>query len=61
MNYEEKLKEAEKKWKIAHEYYKKLRSECEHQRTVWKDKYGGYFCQICGRFLPRDFYQEESY
>jgi len=52
------LKEIQDAWdkmEEANEVYKKLRASCKHTGVkTWKSKYGGWFCEDCETFLPRD-------
>lgn len=52
------LKEIQDAWdkmEKANEEYKRLKDLCKHTGVkTWKPKYGGYFCEDCETFLPRD-------
>ena len=52
------LKEIKDAWDEmvkAQEKYNKLRASCKHVGIkTWKAKYGGWFCEDCETFLPRD-------
>jgi RNA polymerase-binding transcription factor DksA len=53
ISYETNLKRMKfKKEEIDH-IYETLRSMCKHTRKIWKEKYGGFYCEVCEKFLPR--------
>ena len=50
-----KFEDARKKMEEANHDYKVLRATCKHTGIkTWKPKYGGWFCEDCETFLPRD-------
>jgi len=51
--YEEKLKAAKIKAESSELAYQTLRDQCNHGRKIYKDKYCGYYCEVCEKFLPR--------
>jgi hypothetical protein len=55
-----KRKELLNKIEEAKESYKEFRKTCKHTVLTWKAKYGGYYCELCDRFLPRNFKKEKS-
>jgi hypothetical protein len=61
-SYEASLKWAKRELDEARLNYKTLRDKCLHpeNKLLYKEKYGGYYCSLCDRFLPRDFKKGES-
>lgn len=57
--FEERIKAAKEELTLARNRYKNLRDQCKHGKKVYKPKYGGDYCEICERFLPRDQKKEE--
>jgi methionyl-tRNA synthetase len=53
LSYENRLKRLKIKQEEAAHIYETVRSMCKHSRKIWKDKYVGYYCEVCERFLPR--------
>ena len=52
--YEDKLNKAKEMVEISTLVYEDLRQQCKHERKTWKPKYGGFYCEICETFLPRE-------
>jgi len=53
LSYENRLKRSKNKIEEARLAYESLRLVCKHTRRVWKEKRGGYYCEVCERFLGR--------
>ena len=55
INMLKEIKDAWDKMDKAMTEYKMLRDSCKHTGIkTWKPKYGGYFCEDCETFLPRE-------
>jgi len=53
LSYEKRLQRSRIKMEEARLSYESLRSICKHTKKTWKEKYGGYYCEVCDTFLPR--------
>jgi hypothetical protein len=42
--------------RVIHDKIAELRGQCNHpsEKKIWKEKYGGWFCEDCEHFLPRN-------
>jgi hypothetical protein len=58
--FEAMLMAAKNKMYESKKEYDVLRNLCPHERVTWKNKYGGYRCDICEHWFPTDWKPEKE-